>query len=110
MTLRQPGLQGTGDELAAVVAAEVAGYPTQGNQPFHHRDEVDCRELSRHAQSQTLAGVFVEHREDAQLAPIVRAVADEVPSPDVVDCPRFGGDRARGLASASGPLGPPLDP
>ncbi len=82
-----------GDELAAVVAAEVRWHPSLGHQLFHDRDEVDCRELSRHAEGQTLAGVFVEDREDAQLAPVVGAVTEEVPSPDVVYALCFGGDR-----------------
>ena len=48
--------------------------------------------------------------EDAPLAAVVGAVADEVPSPDVVYCLRSGREGAGRAASSPGPLGPPLDP
>ena len=60
LSLDQPGLQGASHELAAVVAAEMAGHPALGNQLFHDRDEVCCRELAGDVEGQALAGVFIK--------------------------------------------------
>ena len=110
MALGQPALQGARHELAAVVTADVSRYPTLGNQSFHDFDQVGCCELAGDVESQALPSVLVEHREDAQLAAVVGAVADEVPAPDVVDALRLGGDGAGGAATSAGPFGPALDP
>lgn len=106
----QPALQGAGDELTAVVAANVTRYPSLCHQPLHHFDEVDGGELAGDVECEALPAVFIDDREDPQLAAVVGAVADKVLTPDVVDALCPGRDGAGGFAPPPGPLHPTPDP
>ena len=110
VVLGQPALQGAGDKLAAVVAAEVTRRASLGHQLFHDLDEVGSGKLAGDVEGQALPAVLVDDREDAQLAAVVGAITHEVPAPDVVDplCPRW--DRASGATPSSGSFDPSLDP
>ncbi len=80
VTFGQPALQGAGDELAAIIAADVGGHPSLDDQSFHDFNEVVGGELAGDVEGQALAAVLVDDREDAQLASIVGAVTDGSPN------------------------------
>jgi hypothetical protein len=108
--LGQPLLQDTSDELTAVVAAHVGRRSSLGHQPLHHLDEVLGGQLPSHVQRQAFPAVLVDHRQDAQLAPVVGPIGHKVPTPDVVEPLGLRRDRAGGAASPPGSSPPALHP
>ena len=81
---RDPLLDGLGDELRAVVGADVAGHAAQDEQVGQHVDDVDGLELASDADRQALVRELVDDVEHAELPSVMRAVLDEVVGPDVV--------------------------
>lgn len=81
----QPLLEHSGDKLRAIVTADVLGQPSFAFQPFHRRDQVMGRQLAGHVQLQALPAVFIQDRQNAQPASVVRAICHEVPRPDVIE-------------------------
>src|SRR3954470_14115116 len=81
---RDPLLDGLGDELRAVVGADVARHAAQDEQVREHVDDVDGLELASDADRQTLVGELVDDVEHAEPPSVVCPVLDEVVGPDVV--------------------------
>ena len=106
----QPVAQDAGDELRAVVAADVLGRTPFGHQSFHHFDQIVGRELARHMQREAFPTVLVEEGQDAQPPAVVGAIGHEVPAPNVVEPLGPRRDRARGLASSATSRQPSLHP
>jgi len=102
LVLSQPPLQDAGNELAAIIAAHVGGCATLCNEPLHHFNEVMGSQCSRHMQGQAFPALFINHRQDAQLASVVCSVGHEVPTPHVVESFRSGRDGASGVAPPPG--------
>src|SRR3954469_25384854 len=81
---RDPLLNGLGDELRAVVRADVARHATQDEQVREHVDHVDGLELASDPDGQALVGELVDDVEHAEPPSVVRPVLGEVVGPDVV--------------------------
>ena len=119
---RDPLLHGFGDELGAVVGADVPGHAAQDEQVRARVDDVDGFEPAGDPDGQALVGELVDDVEHADLAPIVGAVLDKVVGPDVVavlgpepDAGAVGQPEAAALRLPGGNLQPlaspdPLDP
>src|SRR4051794_25636744 len=63
---RDPLLDGLGDELRAVVGANVARHATQDEQVREHVDDVDGLELASDPDGQALVGELVDDVEHAE--------------------------------------------
>src|SRR3954467_2097492 len=81
---RDPLLDGLGDELRAVVGADVARHAAQDGQVGEHVDDVDGLELASDADRQALVRELVDAVEHPEPPSVVRPVLDEVVGPDVV--------------------------
>jgi hypothetical protein len=74
-----------GDQLRAVVAADVLGRDTAGrDEALQERNGVLGGDRARHLARQRLAGELVDHVQHPQLTPVGCFVALEVERPDVV--------------------------
>ena len=74
--------------LRAVVAPHVLGRAVREHRLTQRFDDVKTVQSTRHANRQAFARVFIDQREQAQAAPIVRARLDEIVTPYVI--PMFG--------------------
>src|SRR5215207_1181836 len=81
---RDPLLDGLGNELRAVVGADVARHAAQDEQVREHVDDVDGLELASDADRQALVRELVDDVEHPEPPSVVRPVLDEVVGPDVV--------------------------
>ena len=91
-----PFLHRLGDELWAVVGADMAGYAAQDEEVGQDVDHVDGLELAVDADRQAFMGELVDDVEHAVLASIMGAVLDEVVGPDVIGVARpAGGCKSR---------------
>jgi hypothetical protein len=79
-----PVLHGFGQELGAIVGADVAGHAAQDEQVRQRIDDVDGFEPAGHSDRKTLVGELVDDVEHTEPAPIVSAVLNEVVGPDVI--------------------------
>ena len=79
-----PFLHGFGDELGAVVGADVAGHAAQDEQVRERIDDVDGFEPAGDADGQALMGELVDDVEHADSASIMGAILDEVIGPHVI--------------------------
>jgi hypothetical protein len=79
-----PFLHGFGDELGAVVGADVPGHAAQNEQVRERVDDVDGFEPAGHTNGQAFMGELVDNVEHADPAPVVGAVLDEVVGPDMI--------------------------
>src|SRR5215204_4295243 len=79
-----PVLHGFGDELGAVVGADMPGDPAQDEEVGQSIDHVDGFKPSCHVDGQAFVGELVDDVEHAEPAPVVGAVLDEVVGPDVI--------------------------
>src|SRR5579872_903969 len=79
----EPGLDGLGRELAAVVRTNVVGRPTLSEQLCQTMQDVVGPETPGHFDRQAFPGEFVDDGEHAELAPVPRPVLDEIIGPDV---------------------------
>ena len=79
-----PVLHGFGDELGAVVGADVPGNTAQDEQVRERIDDIDGLEPAGHTDGQALMGELVDDVEHADPAPVMGAVLDEVVGPDVI--------------------------
>src|SRR3954468_5679605 len=75
---RDPLLDGLGDELRAVVGANVARHATQDEQVREHVDDADGLELASDPDGQALVDELVNDVEHAEPPSVVRPVLDEV--------------------------------
>ena len=80
----QPIPDGVGDELWAVVAAQVTRRPAPGHDLSDDRDHVLGAQAPGRVQGEALAGVLVHHREDPEAGPGAGLVVHEVAAPDMV--------------------------
>ena len=81
---REPRANRLGNELRAVVAADVLGPATHREQFRQHVDHPVSRDPAAHLQGQTLPRVLVHDRQPFQRPALVCPVVDEVPRPDVI--------------------------
>ncbi len=84
----EPRSKLVGNELRPVVAADVLGHATRGEELREGIDHVGARDPAIGLQHQALPRELIDHREPLDLATARRAIKDEVPAPDVVR--RFG--------------------
>src|SRR3954463_2938575 len=73
-----------GDELRAVVGADVLRHAAQDEQVREHVDDVDRAQLAADPDCQALTGELVDDVEHAVLPSVVGPVLDEIVGPDVV--------------------------
>ena len=64
----QPLLECIGDELRPIVAAQVVRCASHQEQPIQDGNYLTRRNGTRHMDGQTFAGIFIEDRQQAQLA------------------------------------------
>src|ERR1700751_1557279 len=79
-----PLLHRLGDELRAVVGTNVLGNTAQDEQVRQHIDDIDRSEPAGYPNGQALMGELVDDVEQAELAPVMGALLEEVVRPDVV--------------------------
>ena len=82
----------------------MAGHATQDEQVREHVDDVDRLELAGDPDRQAFVGELVDDVEHPELAPVMRAVLDEVIGPDVVAVLRPKTDTGAVVVSQSRPL------
>ena len=80
----EPVLDGVGYELRAVVAADVFGHAVAFHGRLDDGDDINGPDAPGDMNGQPLAGVFVNQGQQADVAPIIGLVGDEVPAPDMV--------------------------
>ena len=81
---RQELADRSGDELRAVVAADVLRHAADGEQLDQHVDHVLGRDPPIDLQRQALPRVLIHDRQPLQRATVGRPIEHEVPGPDVV--------------------------
>lgn len=96
----EPVADGVGDELRAVVAAQVPGGAALGHDLGDDRDDVLGSEAPGGPQGEALAGVLVDHREDLEAGPRARLVVHEVAAPYVSGVGGLPALRRRGAEPA----------
>ena len=79
-----PLLHRLGDELRAIVGADVLGHAAQDEQVGQHIDDVDGFEPARYPDGQAFVGELVDDVEHAEFASVMGALLDEVVGPDVI--------------------------
>ena len=79
-----PLLDGLGDELGAIVGADVAGHAAQNELVGEHIDDIRAVEPAVDPDRQTFVGELVDEIEHAVFPPLMGAVLHEVVTPDVV--------------------------
>src|SRR5215211_931895 len=79
-----PLLNGLGDELRAVVRADVARHAAQDEQVREHVDDVDGLQLASDADRQALVRELVDDVEHPDLPFVMSPILDEVVGPDVI--------------------------
>src|SRR3954465_1180844 len=79
-----PLLHRFGNELRAIVGTDVLGDATQNEQIGKHIDDVDRFEPVRDPNGQALVGELIDDVEQADLAPVMGALLEEVVGPDVI--------------------------
>ena len=83
LVLREPRLDGLGDELTPVVASQVSWRSMLLDRPTHPLQNVSALEGSISPQYMALAGILVEDREHPQCPASRGSITDEVPGPDM---------------------------
>lgn len=81
--LPEPGLDGGGDELTAIVRPDMRGRTTLDEQLGQRCQYVFVFELARDDECQALPARLVDNGKDAELASVMGAFLDEVVSPDM---------------------------
>ena len=81
--IREPVLDGIGDELWAIVTSDVLGCSVALDSRFHHRDDIHRTDAPCGMGCQTLPGVLVDQRQDPEAAAVLSLIFYEVPAPDV---------------------------
>src|SRR5829696_8859329 len=84
LTVMQPLLERIGDELWAIIAAEVGRCASKQNQPFQDLNDLTRRNGAGDMDRQTLAGVLVEDRQHPQLPAAFGAGFEKVVRPDFI--------------------------
>jgi hypothetical protein len=79
-----PFLHRLGNELRAIIGADVLGHTTQDEQVRQHIDNIDRFKPARDPNGQALMGELVDDVEQADFAPVMGALLEEVIGPDVV--------------------------
>ena len=89
---REPSLDGMGDDLWAIVAAQIGGRAVRGEEPSQHADDARTRKRRGHLDRQTFARELIDHRQQLELGVAQARVIDEVVRPDVAG---MGGSQRR---------------
>jgi hypothetical protein len=100
-----PFADGLGDELGAMIGADVPGCAAQDERVRERVDGVHGLGLAAHPDRQALAGELVDDVEHPELPPVVGAVLDEVIGPDVVWALRPEPDARAVIEPEPGPPG-----
>src|SRR5215210_631587 len=79
-----PLLDGLGDELRAIVGADVARHAAHDEQVREHVDDVDRLQLASDADRQALVRELVDDVEHPDLPSVMGPILDEVVRPDVI--------------------------
>src|SRR5579872_6906993 len=79
--LSQPLQHGTGDELRAVVRAQVLGASMDADQFAQHLDDPAGTDASGHVDRQTLASELIDHGQALELLSIGAGINEKVISP-----------------------------
>jgi len=81
---RDPVLHGLGDELGAVVGADMPRNAAQDEQVGEHVDDIDRLELAIDPDGETLVCELVDDVEHPEFPSLVRAILDEVVGPHMI--------------------------
>ncbi len=81
--LREPGAQGSRDELRAMVAPEELGCPMPGEQAREHGAHPAGGVRGGHLARQAFAAELVHHRQELRGCPIQTVIVDAVVGPDM---------------------------
>ena len=76
-------MDGVGDELGAVVAADVFGRSVALDSRLHHRDDIHGPDAPCRMGCQALSGVLIDQGQDPEAASVLGLIFHEVPTPDV---------------------------
>jgi hypothetical protein len=82
--VRQPLLQGLGDELGTVVTAQEPRGAVLCDQEFQHSDHLTGIERAGNLNGQALTGKLIDDRQQPQLLPVEAGIFEKVVGPNVV--------------------------
>src|SRR5690625_2458028 len=78
----KPTSKGLGDELRAVVAANVGRAAVDGKEQREHAFDIGGIQCSCHLDAKPLVGELVAHRQALEPTPVRGGIADETVAPD----------------------------
>lgn len=80
----QPRSDRAGDELRAIVRANMLPFPADQEQLLEHIDHIAARKRSPHLQRQALTRELIHDAQELERPPILRPVMNKIPRPDMI--------------------------